>query len=172
MTAWERAGGLVVVAAPVGFVGRERELAVLRRALGSDAPLLLVVGDAGVGKTRFVGEGMRQATARGVVSAWGGCLPLAEKLPLLPVVDALGELSRLEDGALLGNALDATPKYVRMEIERLLPQLGSTATSARRGESGQRERLFAAVAELLSAVARRSPVCLVIEDVHWADIAT
>jgi DNA-binding CsgD family transcriptional regulator/tetratricopeptide (TPR) repeat protein len=160
------------VAAPVGFVGRERELAVLRRALGSDAPLLLVVGDAGVGKTRFVGEGMRQATARGMVSAWGGCLPLAEKLPLLPVADALGELSRIEDGALLANALDATPNYVRAEIERLLPQLGSSATTTQRYDSGQRERLFAAVAELLSAVARRSPACLVIEDVHWADAAT
>ncbi len=122
------------MAAPVGFVGRERELAVLRRALGSDAPMLLVVGDAGVGKTRFVGEGMRQATARGMVSAWGGCLPLAEKLPLLPVMDALGELSRLEDGALVDAALNTSPKYVRMEIELLLPQLGSTATTS--GRSG------------------------------------
>ena len=127
LTASERADGLAVVAAPMGFVGRERELAVLRRALDSNASMLLVVGDAGVGKTRFVGEGMRQATARGMVSAWGGCLPLAEKLPLLPVVDALGELSRLEDGALVHAALNTTPTYVRMEIERLLPQLESGA---------------------------------------------
>src|SRR6266568_4703984 len=41
-----------------------------------------------------------------------------------------------------------------------------------RGEGWRRERLFSAVAELLAAVAGRSPVGLVIEDVHWADSAT
>ena len=86
---------------PVGFVGRERELSRLEGALGGDARLVLVVGDAGVGKTRFAGEGMRRAAAGGMVCVLGGCLPLAGELPLLPVADALGELSRLEDGRLL-----------------------------------------------------------------------
>jgi DNA-binding CsgD family transcriptional regulator len=83
------------VAGLVGFVGRELELSRLRTAPGAGTRMLLVVGDAGAGKTRFVGEGMRRAAAGGLVSVWGGCLPLAEKLPLLPVVDALGELSRI-----------------------------------------------------------------------------
>lgn len=74
----------------MGFVGRERELSRLKGALGGDARLLLVMGDAGVGKTRLVGEGMRRAAAGGMAWIWGGCLPLAEKLPLLPVADALG----------------------------------------------------------------------------------
>ena len=82
------------VAGSVAFVGRESELSSLRGALGGDARLVLVVGDAGVGKTRFAGEGMRRAVAGGMVGVLGGCLPLAEKLPLLPVADALGELSR------------------------------------------------------------------------------
>ena len=37
----------------MGFVGREGELSALLGALGGDARLVLVVGDAGVGKTRF-----------------------------------------------------------------------------------------------------------------------
>ena len=53
------------MAGPVGFVGRERELSRLRVALGGDTRLVLVVGDAGVGKTRFAGEGMRRAAGRG-----------------------------------------------------------------------------------------------------------
>jgi hypothetical protein len=81
------------VAEVAGFVGRERELARLGAALGGDTRMVLVVGDAGVGKTRFAGEGMRQAAADGLVPVWGRCLPLAEKLPLLPVGDALGEVS-------------------------------------------------------------------------------
>jgi predicted ATPase len=47
------------MAGSAGLVGRERELALLRAALGGDARLLLVAGDAGVGKTRLVREGMR-----------------------------------------------------------------------------------------------------------------
>ncbi len=45
------------MAGSVAFVGRARELSSLRGALGADARMLLVVGDAGVGKTRFVWEG-------------------------------------------------------------------------------------------------------------------
>jgi predicted ATPase len=165
------------VAGLAGFVGRERELSRLRAALGAGTRLLLVVGDAGVGKTRFAGEGMRRAVADGLVPVWGRCLPLAEKLPLLPVAEALGELSRLDGGGLLEAALVVVPGYVRVEIERLLPQLetGGMEGGQREGERGEgwrRERLFSAVAELLAAVAKRSPVGVVVEDVHWADSAT
>jgi hypothetical protein len=162
------------VAAPVGFVGRERELSRLRVLVGGgDARLLLVLGDAGVGKTRLVTEGMRRVAADGAVAVWGGCLPMRETLPLLPVADALSELSRVDGGELLDAALAVTPGYVRSEVERLLPQVASdTAESSRQAESGQRERLFAAIAELLGAVAQRRRVVLVVEDVHWADAAT
>ncbi len=161
------------MAGSVAFVGRESELSSLRGALGGDARLVLVVGDAGVGKTRFAGEGMRRAVAGGMVGVLGGCLPLAEKLPLLPVADALGELSRLEGGGLLEAALGMVPQYVRAEVGRLLPQLEAGEPDAGgRDEGWRRERLFAGVAELLGAVTRRSAVVLVIEDVHWADSAT
>lgn len=64
---------------------------------------MLVVGEAGVGKTRLVGEVIRRAEM-----AWvsAGCVPLAEQLPLLPVPEALAELARL-DGVVLQAALDA-----------------------------------------------------------------
>jgi DNA-binding CsgD family transcriptional regulator/tetratricopeptide (TPR) repeat protein len=160
------------VAGSVAFVGRERELSRLQVVVGGAARLLLVVGDAGVGKTRLVAEGANRAAAGGMVSAWGGCLPLAQTLPLLPVADALGELNRL-NGGLVEAALNQAPEYVRMEMQRLLPQLGSgDRNTGEPRESGQRERLFSAVAEMLSAVAQRHPVVLVIEDVHWADSAT
>ena len=162
---------------PVAFVGREGELSRLLGALGGGARMVLVVGDGGVGKTRFAGEGMARAAAAGMVMVRGECLPLAEKLPLLPVAAALGELSRLDGGRRLEAALAITPPYVRVEVERLLPRLGPGGMEAgdaggERGEGWRRERLFAGVAELLGAVARRSPVGLVVDDVHWADSAT
>lgn len=59
------------MAGPTGFIGRERELTRLLAVLGGDARLLLVVGDAGVGKTRLAGEGMARAAAAGMVTARG-----------------------------------------------------------------------------------------------------
>ena len=164
------------MARTVRFVGREGELSRLLGALGGDARLVLVVGDAGAGKTRFVAEAMDRAAAAGMVVVRGECLPLAGVLPLFPVADALGELGRLEGGGLLAAALDAAPGYVREEVGRLLPEMdpgGGTGPADRDGEWSQ-ERLFAGAAELLVAVAARAGpgVGLVVEDVHWADSET
>ena len=164
------------MAGPGAFVGREGELSRLVGALGGDARLVLVTGDAGVGKTRFAREGMARAAAGGMLVAWGECLPLARSLPLLPVISALDELARLDGGRVLAAGLDAAPGFVRGEVGRLLPQLGPRSEPGLSGRDGgwEQERLFAAVAELLSAVAAGSGagVGLVVEDVHWADTET
>jgi DNA-binding CsgD family transcriptional regulator len=165
------------MAPPEAFVGREGELSRLLAALGGDVRLVLVVGDAGVGKTRFVAEGMTRAAGARTVMVRGECLPLAEVLPLLPVAAALGELARVDGGGLVAAALDAAPQYVQAEIGRLVPGLGprgGPGPAGGRDEDWQRQRLFAAVAELLATVARSGGcgVGLVVEDVHWADSAT
>jgi hypothetical protein len=121
------------------FAGRARELSGLRSALDGNARLLLVVGDAGVGKTRFVAEGLE--SAGGLLTAWGACLPLAEKLPFLPVAEALDAVSRLDGGAVFERALDMVPPYARVEAARLLPRLQPSDTSqGGRAEGWQRGR--------------------------------
>ena len=176
------------MATPAAFVGREDELSRLLAALANQTRLVLVLGDAGVGKTRLAGEAMAQAAATGMVTVRGECLPLGESLPLLPIAAALDDLARLDGGDLLNAALDTTPEYVRGEVGRLLPRLGSGAGSEQGGwEQGwQRGRLFLAVAELLDAAARRSGAgvgsggragvgagaVVLVEDVHWADSAS
>jgi len=152
------------------FAGRGHELSGLRSALDANARLLLVVGDAGVGKTRFVAEGLGSA---GLLTAWGACLPLAEKLPFLPVAEALDALSRVEGGAVFERALEMVPPYARVEAARLLPRLQPSGTGqGGRAEGWQRGRLLSGVAELLAAVARQGRLVLVIEDLQWADSAT
>src|SRR5215475_1219877 len=147
------------MASSVAFVGREGELSRLESVLAERARLVLVVGDAGIGKTRFVAEGLVRASAGGMLTVGGGCLPLAVKPPLLPVADALGELSRLDGGAPFEAALEAAPPYVRPELARLLPRLAaSEPVEAEPVEAWRYERLFAGVGELLDGVARRSPL--------------
>jgi DNA-binding CsgD family transcriptional regulator len=167
-----RCGGGSVTSSGV-FVGRALELSSLRAALHESARLLLVVGDAGVGKTRFVAEGLRDALAERRLSAWGACLPLAQKLPLLPVAEALDAVSRLEGGALMERALTSAPEYVRVEAGRLLPRLLPAGASVA-GPTGEweRDRLFYGLAELLAEMAREAGLVIVVEDVHWADSAT
>jgi predicted ATPase len=158
----------------VAFVGREGELSRLVGALSGDARMVLVVGDAGVGKTQFAGEGMARAAAAGMVMVRGECLPLAGTLPLLPVAQALRELGEPTGGRRLEEALTAAPAYVRGEVGRLLPQVGLGGGPDAGGRDGGwgRERLFSAVADLLGVVAGESGAGLVVEDVHWADSAT
>src|SRR5215467_10919384 len=160
------------MAGPVAFVGREIELSRLLVAVGGGARLVLVVGDAGVGKTRFVREGMARARAAGMVTVRGECLPLAEAVPLLPIAAAVGELARVDDGGLVARSLDEVPGYVREEAGRLVPGLGSSGGPTPvggRDDGWRRGRLFSAVAELLNAVAGcgGGGVGVVVEDVHW-----
>ena len=164
------------MAEPTALIGRGRELGRLLAALTGDGRLLLITGDAGVGKSRVAAEGMARAVAAGVVAAHGDCLPLAGALPLLPVAAALSELAEVDDGAFLAAALAAAPRYVRDEVARLLPRLSQDGgpDTGRLDQDWQRARLFSAVAELLDAVAAASGarVGLLVEDVHWADGAT
>jgi predicted ATPase len=109
------------MAGPVALVGRERELSDLLGGLSRGARVVLLTGDAGVGKTRFVEEAMARAATAGLVMVRGECLPVSGTLPLLPVAAALGKLGRLEGGGLLAAGLTAAPRFVRAEVERLLP---------------------------------------------------
>jgi hypothetical protein len=85
------------------------------------------VGDAGVGKTRFVTEALQLPAAQRPVSAWGACLPLTEKLPFLPVSEVL---DRLDGSARLARAVASIPQYAQVETARPLPQLQSADASA------------------------------------------
>ena len=76
------------------FVGRDIELARLDAALSVGGQMVLVTGEAGIGKSRLVSEALKDlGTARAVVLT-GGCLPLAEKLPLLPVARCCSPTAR------------------------------------------------------------------------------
>jgi DNA-binding CsgD family transcriptional regulator/tetratricopeptide (TPR) repeat protein len=152
------------------FVGRGAELCTVEESLRRYSDMVLVIGDAGIGKTRLAAEALARARTGGALTVAVGCLPLAEKLPLLPVADVFRELDQLADGRLLETALGRLPGYVRVQLARLLPRLAEPAApSSGRDGAEDRERLYTAVAEVLLEVARRCPVVLLVEDVHWAD---
>jgi tetratricopeptide (TPR) repeat protein len=150
------------------IAGRRDELAVVCRHLETGTGLLLVTGEAGIGKTKLVSTAA--ATTPAFV-ATGHCLPLSTEVPLLPIADALREIHQADRGAWLEEALGQCPPYVASSLSRLLPEIVPT-----RGpdpeDDWSRQRLFTAVATLLPVLGARSHVALLIEDLHWADTST
>ena len=158
------------------FVGRAAELARLEAALDRAAagqPTLVVVGgEAGIGKTRLVAELGRRASARGARLLVGGCLDLGGTgIPYAPFVEALRSLVRdVEPGrlpALLGPG--------RAELARLLPELETRGVEPAAGLEGRelaRARLFELLLGVLERLGRDAPTVLVVEDLHLADDAT
>jgi DNA-binding CsgD family transcriptional regulator/tetratricopeptide (TPR) repeat protein len=154
------------------LVGRQAELELLEgtleRVLSGEPASVVVGGEAGVGKSRLVGELVSRARSAGTRALLGGCVELdGGGMPFAPVVDMLRtlatELHGEELGALLGPA--------RSEIGRLVPELdggGDAPQSADRDPSRILELLLGVIGRLAS----ETPLLVVFEDVQWADRAT
>jgi predicted ATPase len=112
------------VASPT-FIGRIEELELLeaarRRAADGEPAVVLVGGEAGVGKTRLVGEFASRCAADGTRVLVGGCMPVGDgALPYAPILEALRPLpDELGTEAVRELAGPSWP-----ELARLLPSLG------------------------------------------------
>ena len=160
------------VVSPV-FVGRRDEMAALatplRLARGGDAAFALIGGEAGVGKTRLVGELAAQAAEAGFTVLIGHCIELgAEGLPLAPLVDALRALARSTPPAELAGLLGPA----RRNLARLLPELDPDAAAGQASDGVQPAQLLELVLGLISRLGAVQPVLLILEDLHWADQST
>jgi DNA-binding CsgD family transcriptional regulator len=157
------------------FVGRSRELATLRallpRAEGEGRRVALVGGEPGSGKSRLVREFAHEIAADGALVLYGACDAVV-RTPYRPFVEALDQLARVTDPALLRSDLGPTGG----ELVRLLPELpmrvGKLPAPVAADPDTVRHRLHTALTDLLAGVSRRQPVLLVLEDGHWADAPT
>ena len=126
------------------MVGRDEPEQTLRSALAGPRSLLLVLGDAGIGKTRLVTEALRGLD--GLVLQ-GACLPMGRQLPLLPIFEALGD-GRQEVTRAVSEARQAMPDGLRAVVAPLLAATGASP-SAPLSDAGGREQLFIACRSLL-----------------------
>ncbi len=130
-----------------------------------------MTGEPGIGKTRLVSEVARQAHAAGTLVLAGRC-DNALDLPYQPFVEALEHL--VEHAPL--DLLEAHVAEHGDSIARLVPALASRTSRpplvATETSESDRYVLFRAIERLLTATCARGPVLLIIEDLHWAEIAT
>jgi DNA-binding SARP family transcriptional activator len=152
------------------LIGRTRELALLDsvwQGSGAGPRLVLVRGDAGVGKTRLVAELAGGARARGAVVANTRCFGAARRLALAPVADWLRHPA-------IRSASERLEPVWRAEVERLVPMRAGGTTrgtpSPAPVETWQRHRFFEGLARALIGVGRR--LLLVLDNVQWCDEET
>ncbi len=149
------------------IVGREAEMTqldgTLAEAWTGSGRLVVLRGDAGVGKTRLLEAAAARAVERGGRSMRGRCFESEQVLPFALWVD----LVRSEP-ALADEALRQMPPAWRDEVSRILPPGGDVAVPSARPPNDARP-LFEAVGELLTRIADRAPLLVLLEDLHWAD---
>ncbi len=150
------------------FIGREAERQTVEAHL-QPGHLVLIEGEPGIGKTRLAVEILRRRGERYLV---GRCRELEQALPYQPVIAALRQLLDGADGAAwLGWLRQEVLPVWMAEVARLLPELSERGAPppARPAEEA---RLWEGVRQFLLVAARRAPLLLLIDDLHWADAAT
>jgi DNA-binding SARP family transcriptional activator/tetratricopeptide (TPR) repeat protein len=148
------------------LIGREGELVQLRCALdevGSGlGRVVVIVGEAGVGKSSLVTVIGADARERGARMLLGRCYETQQILPFGPWVDALrgGGVSQEAE------TLQGLSPVWRAELSRLLPEVSAPDLPV---PSDDLLRLFESVAQLVEQLTIHGSLVLVLEDLHWAD---
>ncbi|MBP7690629.1 MAG: AAA family ATPase [Anaerolineales bacterium] len=152
------------VTCPV-LIGREADLDQLSQALspisaGGSSRVLLISGEAGIGKSRLTAELQARATSAGFTLLAGRCFEPDRTLPYAPLIDLLGGLSAAWPAA-------------GAELARLFPDRSEAEPEPGAGDLAlAQRRLFDALARCLLAAPPAGPRLLVVEDVHWCDGAS
>src|SRR5581483_3952592 len=156
-------------APPFGFFGRaaERELLELRwKEAAGGRRVVFLSGEAGIGKTSLAGELARRLQGESTVVLYGRC-DQDLGIPYQPFLEVVRQvLATVSPGSLRHWARSHAGA-----LSRLVPELTQRfALPPSRFTEPETERylLFQAVTALVATVARRQPVLLVVDDLHWA----
>ena len=165
------------------FVGRRSELDLLRARLDAarrgQGHVVALVGEAGIGKSRLVHEFRQGLAALGVDCLEAHCFAHGSGVPYLPLLD----LVRAVCGLLEFDTPEAIDDKVRRALgdlgldgEELSPYvlhlLGVKAAAGRVGletEASIRARIFEILRQVLRRRSRRTPLVVLVDDVHWID---
>lgn len=154
------------------YVGRVDERALVERsraqARAGAREVVLLAGEPGIGKTRLASHEALRAHAEGFVVCWGACSEDVAA-PYEPWIEVCSQLVEYAPDEVLAGYVASRGG----EIARLARNFARRAPDAPLPQSSHPETerflLFRAVDELLLAVGRAQPLCVVLDDFHWAD---
>src|SRR5277367_1302725 len=167
-----------------GFVGREPELATVidhwERAQDGEGQNILIVGEAGVGKSRLVRQ-LREHLA-GIPHTWLECdaTPYTESTPFYPVIELVRQglalapedtlrdkLGKIEAGLTRANLV--SPEAITIMADFLNLERSEVTPSLAMSPELQRRKTMALLAAWELALAEAQPLVMVVEDLHWSD---
>jgi DNA-binding winged helix-turn-helix (wHTH) protein/predicted ATPase len=166
-----------VVRPPAHVVGREAELAQLQQGwqatLRGQRQIVLVTGEAGIGKTTLVDAAVAHlGTAATVWSIRGQCIEqYGAGEAYMPLLEALGQLRRGPDGTRLIALLQQYAPSWLVQLPELLSPTEMEGLQQRSG-SMTRERMLRELVVAIEALSVERPLLLVLEDLQWSDDAT
>jgi predicted ATPase/DNA-binding CsgD family transcriptional regulator len=154
------------------FIGRSTDLAILYtlidEAKNENEQVLLVSGEAGIGKSRLVMEAKTYAM-KSMCILQGNCFESDQSYPYAPVLDLLRTFFNTHD---LKDFLQSSGS-VAYEFIKLFPELDNgrleISVLSERDPQQEKRHLFAVLAQFFIDQATRQPVLLIIEDLHWSD---
>ncbi len=168
----------------VGLLGREEELSQVAQAWSSRGELrriVLLEGQAGIGKSRLVRALRSRLREDGKGWLSTRCLPESTNDPLAPIFDLIRKELELQglDAAAATAALGEGLTALGMDPARGVPLLGpwlgiglGTYQPLMASPSKQRDLLLTELASVIGAAARERDAAVIIEDLHWADPTT
>ena len=147
------------------FIGRKAEraaaLAAVEEMLNGKGSILMVEGEAGIGKSRFVREIVMGARWRGATVFQGQTRETPDASPFLPLIEAFKPLFNSQSGK------EIEGLFVREALAALAPLNPAWGKELHPEPDGKR---FHNVLRLFGeALAKLTPTMLVVEDLHWAD---
>src|SRR5947209_701707 len=163
------------VVCPV-LIDRINELAILHaqidQAKSGRGQVVLLCGEAGVGKSRLVAEVKSQAASHGFLLLQGSCFPTDHTIPYAPLLDLLrsflmGHLSAFS----VAEVKQVVQAFLPLlsDIEPLLPNTPPLPSLTPLDPEPEKRRRFETLAHFLTGQTLAHPVLLVVEDLHWSD---
>ncbi|MBX3012583.1 MAG: AAA family ATPase [Caldilineaceae bacterium] len=163
------------------FVGRSQALAGvtarLKAAIAGHGGLLILDGEAGVGKTRLAYHSLQWAAQAGATVLSATCQPLEQQLPFAPLADALSRYFQGLTTAMLQQLPTASLTQLAQLIPSLQDRLPTSAPPTYPGASYEGlpqgddhyQRVIDSLIALLGALTKAAPIVIFLDDLQWAD---
>ena len=158
------------------LIDRNNELDILHalidQAKAGRGQVVLLCGEAGVGKSRLVAEVKEQAALHDFLLLQGSCFPTDHAIPYAPLLDLLRSYVTGHSSAF------SAPEEIQLvqaflpllsHVENVLPDATHLPPLTPLDPEPEKRRRFEALAYFLTSQTQAHPVLLVVEDLHWSD---
>ncbi len=157
-------------------IGRTTELtgmrALLEQANSGAGQVILLAGEAGIGKSRLVAETLAEANRQGFLVLQGACFPTDRSCPYAPFLDLLRSSFTTQSAVMLLKEMGPLARALfplLPERVPLHPDMAALPPLPALDPEQEKRRLFAALAEFFTSQANKQSAILALEDLHWSD---